>query len=175
MKTIPLTQGKFALVDDVDYEDVSKHKWFAVFDGSNWYAARKLNGNQVRLHNYLMEPPRGVQIDHRDGDGLNCQRRNMRISTHRQNMQNMKRSRSNKSGFKGVSWRANLSKWIAQARYKGEVKYLGLFKNVEDAARAYDTFTAKHYGQFALTNKMLGLLKFSDQSVPDPAVVLEEK
>lgn len=158
MQLIPLTQGKFAMVDDQDYPLVSKFKWHAHFDKYNWYAARKVNNGHIRLHNFLMEPPQGVFIDHKDRNGLNCQRANLRICTHQQNSINKRIYKSNKSGFKGVSWRPKLKKWIAQARLNKSVQYLGLFESARDAALAYDRAAERNYGEFAITNKMLGRL-----------------
>lgn len=158
VKQIPLTQGKFALIDDPDFQSVSEHKWFAVTDGWNWYAARKVKKQQQRLHNFLMEPPPGVRIDHRDGNGLNCQRRNMRISTHAQNQQNRRSKNPHTSRFKGVSWRKSHKRWVAQIRVDRQVVYLGLFEREEDAARKYDAAAEKHFGEFALTNHGIGLL-----------------
>lgn len=158
MKEIPLTQNKTALVDDSDYDLVKHHKWFAVFDGYNWYAARKLNGKQVRMQNFLMNPPKGVVIDHKDRNGLNNQRANLRICLHRENMRNMFKKKLNKSGFKGVCWKSANRKWVAQIN-AGRVIHLGLFSDPKHAAMAYDRAAEKFYGEFALTNKMLGLLK----------------
>lgn len=158
MKSIPLTQNRWAIIDDSDYDLVSKHKWYALFDGYNWYAACKVNKKQLRLHNFLMNPPPGVFIDHEDRNGLNCQRSNLRICTHKENCKNRKKYTSNKSGYKGVCWVPKLKKWKGQARNADGVVYLGIFKTAEDAARAYDAFAETHYGQFAVTNKDLGLL-----------------
>ena len=168
MKEIPLTQGKIALVDDGDFESVSRFKWHAHFDGYNWYAKKK-NGIQgtrkrgvvhkpIAMHNFIMEPPPGVVIDHKDWNGLNNQRHNLRICTQAQNCQNGRQRKGNKSGFKGVSWKKRNKKWCTQIAVFGKVIHVGLFDVATDAARAYDAAAMKYHGEFALTNAKLGLL-----------------
>lgn len=168
MKEIPLSQGKVALVDEIDFDAVSKYKWFAHFDGYNWYAKKKngIKGTRKRgirhkpitMHAFLMEPPVGVVIDHKDWNGLNNQRRNLRICTHAQNCQNGRQRCANKSGFKGVSWKRRNNKWCAQIAVLGKIIHIGLFGVAKDAAKAYDVAALKHHGEFALTNEKLGLL-----------------
>lgn len=86
MQELVLTQGKFALVDDVDYEKVKHLEWYAMkCSPHHWYAA---NARLGFLHDFLMNPPEGMEVDHIDGDGLNCQRYNMRNCTHQVNSSN---------------------------------------------------------------------------------------
>lgn len=158
MKQIPLTQGKCAIIDDSDFDIVSAHKWYAIWDGWNWYAGRKHNKRQQRLHNFLMQPPAGVIIDHRDGNGLNNQRQNLKISTYSHNVHRMRKKIAHTSKYKGVSWQKRCAKWIAQIHGKGQVVYLGLYEVEEEAAKAYDSAAERFFGEDALTNKHLGLL-----------------
>lgn len=165
MMTIKLTQGKVAFIDDCDFQEISAYKWHALTDGYNWYAARKRDGKQFRMHNQLMVPPVGCFVDHLDGNGLNNQRRNMRVCSHAQNMANTKKKKNNKSGFKGVCWKKKNKKWVSQIK-SGRVIHLGLFTDKIEAAMAYDEAALRIHGPFALTNKKLGL-------IPEPAAVLE--
>ena len=161
MIEIMLTQGKRALIDETDASRVWNYKWYALFDRYNWYAIRRVkkkgNWSHQSMHIFLMNPPQGVDIDHRDRNGLNNQRNNLRICTHQQNMRNKRISVGNASGFKGVCWKPRIKKWIAQIRY-GKVLHLGCFEDKKEAARAYDSAAEKFFGEFALTNKKLGLL-----------------
>lgn len=160
MKEILLTQGKVAFVDDQDFDEVSKLRWFAVWDGYNWYAQTNVGHwrtrRKVKMHVMLMKPPVGVEIDHWDSNGLNNQRRNLRICSHAENCRNRRRHASNKSGFKGVSWKKRNRKWCAQIKLGPKVIHLGLFDDPAIAARVYDAAAQKHFGEFALTNDKLG-------------------
>lgn len=154
-KQIQLTQGKFTLVDDADYEWLVQWKWR--YDGKG-YAIRGAvipgTGKQkaVRMHQVIMSTPDGMEVDHQDCDGLNNQRKNLRVCTHAQNLYNRKKTSNNKSGYKGVCWHEEGKKWMAVARKDKQTIYLGLFKDPEDAARAYDAKARELFGEFARTN-----------------------
>jgi hypothetical protein len=101
MLEVELTQGQFALIDDEDYERVTKYKWHAVKVGRDrWYAAHAFPTGlkfpyqtNVYLHRFLMEPEDGMTVDHLNGNGLDCRRANMRVCTQNENLRNSKRSR----------------------------------------------------------------------------------
>jgi len=139
MREIPLTQGKVALVDDADYEELNQWKWYAWKSHGIWYARRTLNDvvpkGFVLMHRAILNAPIGILVDHQDGDGLNNQRSNIRLATRAQNGHNRGPLRNNKSGYKGVSRSRN--RWRAQIQMGGKVVYLGLFREKERAARAY--------------------------------------
>src|SRR5579885_2603825 len=150
MKLISLTQGKFALVDDADFDRLTQHKWSAyrrVTKGKTvWYAIRKQctrtnRRTTVYMHRQVLgvTDPK-VEVDHRDSDGLNNQRKNLRIATHAQNQQNSRKQVVKcSSQFKGV-YKHKDGKWIAQIKVPGErvQRYLGSFENEHEAAEAYD-------------------------------------
>lgn len=139
MKEIPLTQGKVALVDDEDFERLSQWKWYARKDGSTLYAVRNAPGPErgtILMHREVLgDVPGEMDIDHVDGDGLNNQKANLRIITHRQNCQNLHIQKSSK--YPGVCWHKRARKWQAQVGIDGKIKYLGLYETENDAFEAY--------------------------------------
>jgi hypothetical protein len=161
MKTIPLTQGRSALVDDEDYELLSRHTWCAVKVKASdiWYAATNIVKNPTRMHVMVMGYVKGTEIHHDDHNGLNNQKGNLKRTTHAKNIAHQKRQKRNASGFKGVSWDAVNKKWVAQAGRSG---FIGRFDTIIEAAKAYDATAKKKWGEFALTNRMLGLLPKSN-------------
>lgn len=155
MKTIPLTQGLSATVDDQDYDRVKQYKWWTMRVGRNTYGLRTLpgTGKKELLHRFILQPDPKQLIDHIDGNGLNCQRKNMRIATQRQNQQNQKLRSSNTSGYKGVCLAWDGIQWVARIRDSfGKKTHLGLFPDAVSAAKAYDRAARKYHGEFANTN-----------------------
>ena len=142
MREIQLTQGQVALVDDEDYEKLNQFKWYAFKGWNVFYAGRqssKVNGKcrKLRMHHDIIGfPPKGLQTDHRDGNGLNNQRENLRFATNRQNQQNRKHQ-GKSSRYPGVCWQKNDKKWQANIQINGKLKYLGNFKTEKEAFEAY--------------------------------------
>lgn len=152
MKKIKLTQNKFALVDDSDFEKVNQFKWYANKQRGIYYALRKgLEGKIYKMHQQIMGnyPENKPLIDHIDRDGLNNQRNNLRFATYQENGMNRKIGINNKSGFKGVSWNKRQKKWQVITKLNGKSINLGEFKEINDAAQAYNNFIAKNHGEFA--------------------------
>lgn len=154
MKSIPLTQGKVAVVDDDDYEVLVRYKWHAVKrKGGLWYAARNSGkrGNKELMHCAIVQATRGLHVDHRDGDGLNNVRNNLRPASYRQNHMNRRPNANTRCGFKGV-WSTVEGKYQARLESNGQRFFLGTFDSQEDAARAYDTKATEVFGEFARLN-----------------------
>ena len=155
MKTITLTQGKVAVVDDLDYACLILFKWHAVKvtvkNSIRWYAARAVRlasgVSKIYMHVEILGQ-KGV--DHADHDGLNNQRSNLRAATQAQNNQNRRKYPSS-SQFKGVRWRERRGKWESYITIDGHQKFLGLFTEEVDAAEAYNK-AAKAFGNFAHPN-----------------------
>ena len=159
MKRIFLTRGFVALVSNKDYRRLSEHKWYAQPNGATIYAIREIrfNGRSTteRMHRVVLGLPIGrhPDVDHRDSDGLNNQRSNLRTCTRLQNTAHRRKQKNGTtSKYKGVSWHTQCEKWVCSLRRHGKFIYLGLFQSEEDAARAYDAAAIKHFGEFALLN-----------------------
>jgi len=160
MKKIPLTQGKFALVDDEDFEWLNQWKWYyskVGKDGIGGYAMRKfrVNGKQktIRMHRLINNTPDGMDTDHDNGNKLDNRRKNLRDATTSQNQINRKKGRGNYSSrFKGVFWHKVTKKWHAQITLNGKRIHLGLFVSELAAAAAYDEAAIKFHGEFASLN-----------------------
>ncbi len=157
MKKIPLTQGKFALVDDADFEWLSQWKWCAVKGRSTYYAMRtapKSTGN-IKMHREILKVPKGLQGDHRNGNGLDNRRQNLRICTHAENIWNQKKERNSKGKLKGASFTTTKllkNPWRSQICYNKKKIHLGYFATPEEAARAYDAAAKRYFGEFARLN-----------------------
>lgn len=152
MKTIQLTQGKVALVDDEDYENLRGFRWCAFFNRNTHYAARRANGKTLLMHREILGAKRGELVDHRDGNGLNNCRENLRRCTNAQNLLNRRRHKNNACGVKGVRWCNRDKKWLAQIYFKKKRYYLGRFPTLQEAAHAYNEAARKYHGEYARLN-----------------------
>lgn len=151
MKTIPLTQGKMALVDDADYEWLNQWKWFAYHHrGQRWYARHHFGRKLLGMHRLILNAPEGIQTDHADGDGLNNQRHNIRVCTTTENARNQ--SRQERVIFKGVGFSKARNKWVARITVNKKRLHLGHFSSAIEAAREYDLAANHYFGEFARTN-----------------------
>lgn len=162
---IPISRGLYSVIDDIDLELVSSHQWHVTGEGK--YAGTNVtlpDGSKtiILMHRIIMGVVKGQYVDHRDRDGLNNRRINLRIVTNRQNAMNMRPgARHRSSRFKGVSFRqpeAKARPWLSQIKVNGRNRKLGNFETEEQAARAYDVGAHLYYGEFACTNVMLGFL-----------------
>ncbi|MGB8225377.1 MAG: AP2/ERF family transcription factor [Sedimentisphaerales bacterium] len=153
-RKIKLTQNKFAIVDQEDYEKLNANKWYAKRCGRNFYAHRKNGaGATMSMHRQIMKPPRGYCVDHKNGDGLNNTRNNLRIVTTAENNYNKRKSLNVRSSkYKGVSIDKRTNKWRAIIYYKYIKIHLGCFDSEEEAARAYDEAARELYGEYAMLN-----------------------
>jgi hypothetical protein len=113
---------------------------------SIWIKGGKGKDIKVYLHQFLM----GVKgVDHKDGNGLNNRRNNLRIATLSQQMYNTAKRSDNTSGVKGVWWHAQCGKWCAQIETEGRKISLGLFATLDAAAQARHAAEVKYHGTFA--------------------------
>lgn len=162
VKTIPLTRGYEAIVDDEDFEELSKFKWHVLPSGKHqtfMYAARgeTTTRKSIRMHRQIM----GIAgfVDHANGNTLDNRRCNLRPATRAQNRANSMETRQGVSSrFRGVSARAN-GRWFAQCGHHrpGDKSYVGAFDTEIAAALAYDIAARKRFGQFAKLNFPFGI------------------
>ncbi len=156
MKKILLTQGKFAFVDDANYEALLQFKWFAAKGHNTFYAERKsvrdANGKNatILMHRAILgDACNGLQVDHIDGNGLNNQRSNLRACTSAENQHNSSIRADNTSGFKGVYWNKRQGKWHARIKLNGKLHHLGYFSDQGEAAFARNAAAAQLHGDFS--------------------------
>lgn len=148
MKIIPLTRGFEAKVDDADFECLSQWSWFY----SNGYAATYVGSRQFYMHRILLEVSSGVEVDHRDDDKLNNQRKNLRVCEHRENSRNRGKQSNNTSGYKGVYLHRRTGKWRSIIMVNRKSIHLGLYNTPEEAAHEYDLAALKFHKEFARLN-----------------------
>lgn len=153
---IPLTKGKVAVIDFEDFEIVRPYKWYAKTTRSKTrsYAGRRVDiKTQVWLHREIMKTPVGMLVDHRDGDGLNCRRYNMRNVTDTQNKQGYRRPKTKGTSiFRGVHLRKDTNRWKAELTNCGKRVSLGYYSSEIEAAKAYDAGARKYFGEHAAPN-----------------------
>jgi hypothetical protein len=149
------------MVDDADYDWLNQWKWRcnSTNNGFN-YASRNENGMHVRMHRKIMRllDPH-IEVDHINGDGLDNRRENLRPCTRTQNNTNRGMRKTNRSGFKGVIFDPDTGKWRVILKANKRKYDAGRFSNLVDAAIAYDALAIKYHGEFAKTNRKLGLME----------------
>lgn len=160
VKSVPLSKGKVALVDDEDYDRVMQYRWRAHFDKRNnlWYAFPCSNAMRQRVGNSMHQFIVGkcdAPIDHINGNGLDNTRINLRACTPTQNAANRSCNKNNTSGFKGV-FRSSKNRWRAQIKVSNRAIHLGSYKTPIDAALAYNDAAMAYFGEFAFLNKAPG-------------------
>ena len=171
MKTIKLTQDQETVVDDEDFEFLSQFTWHAAASTVHdlIYARTRVGDKHknllrskgltfrfrqyIAIHDLVVVKPTGYIVDHIDGDTLNNQKCNLRACTHRQNMRNSRKRKTGTSPYKGVivyeSMFSNVPvKYIA----KIQSTYLGHYKTIDEAVKAYDKAALERFGEFACTN-----------------------
>ena len=165
MKEIPLTQGKVALVDDEDFEAVSAFKWGASRHGSTFYAQRNIprpggGWTSERLHRYVLTRvlgcaiPNGKHCDHKNGDGLDNRRENLRVVEAAENGRNRRGPNCNNrsSRFTGVTLEKRSGKWVAQIQVNRKHIHIGRRATKLAAAQVREAYIDAHPELCARTN-----------------------
>ena len=150
MREITMKNGTTFLIDDEDYEIVSKRTWYLSPDG---YVKRceLVEGKKktVSVHRLVMNAPAGMQVDHINRNPLDNRKENLRICTASQNACNRPKLRTNKSGYKGVAWDYKSNKWRVQIDFEGNKTNVGCFTDPREAHRAYCEKAKELQGEYA--------------------------
>lgn len=160
MQTIQLTKGYSTIVDDDDFERLSRHKWkAAVGDGVHIYAVRnhkeggrKGTWKELKMHRIIMNAGDGFLVDHINGSTLDNRKSNLRLCSSSNNSMNRRGNRSCSSRFKGVWLSKKYGTWVASIKKEGKKTCLGYFDREIDAALAYNIAAKELFGEFAYLN-----------------------
>lgn len=156
-KLLKLSKGMFTLVDDDVYEKYKSLSWHAHNRQGKYYANHSAFSNvngvkkvkSVSLHRLITNAPKGVEVDHINGDPLDNRRANLRFCNRSENTRNSIKRSDNTSGYKGVAFSKRINKWRAYIYFEKKQKHLGYFDSVKDAARAYSEAANKYFKEFA--------------------------
>lgn len=147
---IPLLHGRVMLIDEVDLPKFLGRPWHAIPARSTFYGQAG-DDTSVLAHRLVMSAQKGQIVDHRNRNGLDNRRENLRLCTSSQNHANTPKQKNNTSGYKGV-FRARSGRWIARVTVNRAMRHLGTFDDAWDAAQAYNAAALEAWGEFAYLN-----------------------
>jgi len=158
-RLIPLTQGKYAIVDPEDFLHLSKEKWYAAGSNGIFYAVRAAKGSnrkqrRIHMHRWILKVPESLFVDHINHNGLDNRKANLRPANNAQNGQNRAKfsKRTYSSKYKGVTWHGRQKTWRAHIQVNRRLLSLGSFGDEVKAAKAYDRVAKKYHREFAVLN-----------------------
>ncbi len=155
LKTLELTQGQVAVIDDTDFDNLKAFNWFAVKDRDRWYAATSIvrdDGKRqlLRMHRFVADAPAEMQVDHINGNGLDNRRSNLRVCTHQENQWNRQAApRNSTTGLQGVNYNKANKNFRAAIKHNKKSIHLGVFSTKEAAFEAYKAASIKFKGEFS--------------------------
>jgi hypothetical protein len=162
MKLVPLGgklgAGKFAKVDDEQYQKVMIKKW--IVDKKGYVRSTEqigwLNGKQknrsILLHRFVYGARPGLNLDHQNGNKFDCRRENLRPASYSENNVNRRKQQGCTSRYKGVYWDKQRRKWHVRIGWSGKTLYIGHFDEERYAGMAYDIAALDIHGRFAKLN-----------------------
>lgn len=153
-----LPDGSSFSFDFNDFPLVSRYRWSRMKNGYFRTSLGSRKAGHELLHRLIMQPPEGMVVDHIDGDKSNCCRENLRICSNADNTKNSSIHRTNTTGYKGVSYDPRRNIWSARICDGNQKMYIGSFNSPEKAAEAYDNAALEIHGEYAKTNRALGLI-----------------
>ena len=154
---IPLTKGKFAIIDDADEKLISNYSWQAYYVGrknsKRWYAgARERITNKMVYMHRLLSGVDGMLVDHINGDSLDNRRSNLRPCTNSQNNMNKGPTTTTTSKYRGVNFDKCRNKWKSRIKVGSRQIFIGRFQLEVEAALAYDKYAKQYFREFAKLN-----------------------
>jgi hypothetical protein len=144
----PAKYNKFAIVDDDDFDRVVLRRW--TYEVQNGRVGGWIDGHSLPLANFVLNIPRGTEVDHIDRNPLNNTRANLRVATRSQNVANTVKSRRSNTGYRGAY--KNGDRYHAQITLNNKRIYLGSYATPEEAAIARDNAARLYHGEFAVLN-----------------------
>jgi hypothetical protein len=148
-KTMIIKIGKYQIIiDKEEYWRIRKYSYRPHSRRDRIYF-RRSNINTYYLHREIMNTPKGMEVDHINGNTFDCRKINMRNCTHTENTRNHNMQKNNTSGYKSVYWRKDRKKWVAKIRVNKKQIYIGSYINAKDAYIAYCKVAKNYFGEFA--------------------------
>ena len=143
-----LLKDKKVLIDDEDYQKINNHKWYVWGDYNTIYS--NFDGKTHILSRFLLNAPKDKMVDHINRNRLDNRKSNLRFCNRSQN--NANSFSKNKNGYRGVYKYSHFPAYYAEIRVKKKKVYLGYFRDIKEAASAYNTAAKEYYGEFAMLN-----------------------
>lgn len=173
MKKIQLTQNKYTLVDDEDYDYLNQFNWYAHKSKNYWSAIRMSKRKIIIMHRVIMNCPDDKLVDHINHNSLDNRKENLRICNRKENARNSRLSKRNTSGIKGVSWNSDIKKWVSSIRINGKNTVLGRFKSLKSAKNAYEKVGLKYHKEFYSNGDILdGNNTMYDKNIKNKKTIL---
>jgi len=158
MKYISIMSGQKIIVDNEDFELLSKYKWHLVGEKRNYVAASLFRKGQspknLLIHRLIMNAKSGQIVDHVNGNRFDNRKENLRFCSATQNAQNRRKAKNKTSKYKGVTWWKSQKSWTAQIMANYKIHFLGYFDTEKEAAISYNKAALKIHGDYAYLNKI---------------------